>query len=55
MPVEQKARLMCSWVKGTHSQTFSLEVEGNSCFEGEAIEPSGTEKQPKCWQHPAVS
>lgn len=36
MPVEQKTWLMCNWVKGTHSQAFSLEVEGNGCLEGEA-------------------
>lgn len=36
MPVEQKARLMCSWGKGVHSQAFSLEVEGNSWLESEA-------------------
>lgn len=53
MPVEQKAWLMCNWVKGTHSQAFNLEVKGNSCLEGEAIEHRGTEKQQKCWQHPA--
>lgn len=44
MSVEQKTRLMCSWVKGTHSQAFRVEVEGNSCLEGETVEHSGTEK-----------
>lgn len=54
MPVEQKARLMCSWGKGVHSQAFNLEVEGNSWLESEAIEHSGREKHQKRWQHSAV-
>lgn len=55
MPVEQKTRLMCSWLKGIYSQAFGLEVEGNSCLEGEAIEHSGTEMQQMDWQHPGIS
>lgn len=47
MPREQQARLRCTCAPGFKAFSLGREIEGNSCFGGEAAEHKGTEKQAK--------